>query len=362
MRLGVVLRSAVWMAGWALRLPMVMLYLLLLASGFLTCWTLLPKSGLRALFWSSFFFSSLAFGHIALLALASLCLNSTLGQTYSTHYAVLALFSELGLALISCACFCADNQKLLARLAKDSGQFRQCLIFLLYTVIYYCFDALLVQFDLLYWQVSAFVLGSSFLIAFQLVLFILDTDNIIRLAAHKVEYDRLEEQRAEQIRKGIALRNLAYRDSLTGAYNRRYAEEMLASWQKDYPYITVAYIDIDGLKKVNDSYGHQVGDRYVCAVANCLNNVLCKTDVLARIGGDEFLVISTDRRETALSQVLHTANAALRGSEQGFCASFSFGVVETEGVALDIDTVLRESDRRMYRQKTGKLRGEVNNA
>lgn len=357
--LNAVLRSAIWIAGWLLQLPMALLYLLLLLGSYVSYRLWRSKTDGHALFWSTLFFTARILGHTLTLAIVSLCQNSTLGQTYHTYYILLMFCAELFLAFAGYISSLRNNQSLLVRVARDSGRFHQCTTFLFYTVIYHCFDALLVQFDLPFWQVSAFLLCSSLLISFQLVLFFVDTDNILRLAEHKDEYARLEEQRAEQIKEGLLLRDLAYRDSLTGASNRRYAEEMLASLQKDYTRITVAYIDVDGLKKVNDSQGHQAGDRYLCAVADCLNSVLCKTDVLARIGGDEFLVISTEQDETELNRSLYAAKAALCNGDRGVAGSFSFGVVETGSEKLDIDAVLRESDRRMYRQKTGNPRREV---
>lgn len=356
---GGVLRGLVWLAGWVFHLPMVALYLLLLAASCLNNKAQLAKNDKHVVFLGALFFVRHVVIHTSLVAVLSLYTGQTLRQVYYDSYLLLVFFSELVPAVAAYFFTRWGDPAMLLRVVRDSGQFRECLSFALYTVVYYCFDAMLVEFELPYWQVSAFLLGSCVLMTFQLLLFIRDTDSIIRLVAYKGEYNKLEKQRAEQVRQGIALQNLAYRDSLTGAFNRRYAEEMLRSLQKDYPRITVAYIDVDGLKKVNDAQGHQTGDKYLCTVADCLNNALLKTDVLARIGGDEFLVISINRREGELTAALCNANRILRSGAAGFAGSFSYGVVETDGDDKDIEALLRESDRRMYQNKTANPAREV---
>lgn len=97
------------------------------------------------------------------------------------------------------------------------------------------------------------------------------------------------------------LKDDAYRDHLTGLYNRRYAERYVTRLLKnnDYP-IGLIYCDINSLKEINDSQGHQVGDRQLQCVSGILRQCCRKGDIVARWGGDEFLILLL---QTSLAKV-----------------------------------------------------------
>lgn len=89
----------------------------------------------------------------------------------------------------------------------------------------------------------------------------------------------------------------SFEDPLTGLYNRRGLEQagtdlISATKIKDMP-ISVAFLDVDGLKKVNDTYGHEAGDALLVGVSEALKNSLRQSDVVARWGGDEFVIVSS---------------------------------------------------------------------
>lgn len=90
---------------------------------------------------------------------------------------------------------------------------------------------------------------------------------------------------------------LAITDSLTGLYNRRAMEDHSNVYfehsERLAGYVTVLILDIDRFKKINDSYGHAVGDEAIRAVANVLRRICRKADLLGRIGGEEFLIVSS---------------------------------------------------------------------
>ena len=88
--------------------------------------------------------------------------------------------------------------------------------------------------------------------------------------------------------------------------------EMLESMQKDRLDVTVAYIDVNGLKMVNDTLGHPEGDQYLKIIANSLNESLNKSDILARVGGDEFLIVSNSTEKDALESMLSKVNERLK--------------------------------------------------
>jgi diguanylate cyclase (GGDEF)-like protein len=115
-----------------------------------------------------------------------------------------------------------------------------------------------------------------------------------RLANLQAENAALRAEVAELTR----FRDMAYRDPLTNLWNRRYlddrlAEELSRAARDRHRGFSVLVIDVDGLKRVNDTEGHAAGDRVIVAVADLLRRSLRAHDVICRTGGDEFAVLFT---------------------------------------------------------------------
>jgi diguanylate cyclase (GGDEF)-like protein len=133
--------------------------------------------------------------------------------------------------------------------------------------------------------------------------------------AHRRLVTRLQEQLAEQReqitaleRQSEALRQLAILDPLTGLYNRRFAvqhlsEEIARAMRQGSGLITLV-IDLNGLKLINDHYGHAAGDQVLREFAMALRRAIRSSDIAARIGGDEFLVILSECSASDLPKVL----------------------------------------------------------
>lgn len=148
----------------------------------------------------------------------------------------------------------------------------------------------------------------------------------------------------------------AYIDSLTNLGNRaglhRYAELL---WHKGAPF-TCAYIDIDHLKHCNDRFGHAEGNRYILSICRTLSETMEHDEMLFRIGGDEFVLISLSANETELEQRLEQVRAGLieasSGGKAPMIASFSFGCSRVNPLAGDTRRQMTmDADRKMYRYK-----------
>ena len=117
---------------------------------------------------------------------------------------------------------------------------------------------------------------------------------VVRDAVQGVTRDVTELRRLQD-----RLAALALRDPLTGLANRRLLDELLdaelARTQRNDVPLAVAYIDLDGLKQVNDTYGHDAGDAVLCEAARRLVSIVRGADVVARLGGDEFVVVYEPR-------------------------------------------------------------------
>jgi diguanylate cyclase (GGDEF)-like protein len=140
------------------------------------------------------------------------------------------------------------------------------------------------------------------------------------------------------------LRQLALHDTLTGLANRRLLEEILtiriATAQREHEPLSVAAIDLDGLKIVNDRDGHAAGDRLLKTAAHSWSSVLRSGDSLARTGGDEFVLVLADTDLTGATDVVQR----LRDSAPQ--VAFSAGVALWEG--QNIDDLLRRADAGLY--------------
>lgn len=146
-------------------------------------------------------------------------------------------------------------------------------------------------------------------------------------------------------------------DFLTGAINRRgfyeLAEtERLRCTRYRKP-MTVAYIDVDDFKEVNDGYGHDVGDALLVEVVEKIRSNVRRTDTVARLGGDEFAILLPEADADAAYAALSKLNAVLRRSIESVAGavSFSIGVVTFSVVPASIDQMLKEADRVMYSVK-----------
>lgn len=180
------------------------------------------------------------------------------------------------------------------------------------------------------------------------------------IASRKATELNLAIKAQELVSANKELENLSLVDDLTGLYNRRgfmaLAEHRVKLAYRNGAIFSVAFVDLDGLKQINDALGHQAGNRALVDAANVLKNCFRESDILARLGGDEFalFIAEADHKEIILriQQKLHIAN-----SEPGrpYQLSFSLGIVLGNAEKnLDITALLENADKLMYQQKRNK--------
>jgi len=146
---------------------------------------------------------------------------------------------------------------------------------------------------------------------------------------------------------------LSYHDQLTGLYNRRFFEEELIrlDTKRNLP-ISIAMGDVNGLKLVNDSFGHQKGDQLLKSVAYAMQKACREDDIIARLGGDEFAVILPNTSDAdAEKVVLRIMELASEERVEGLNISISFGHQTKNDENENINSIIRETEERMYRHK-----------
>jgi diguanylate cyclase (GGDEF)-like protein len=161
---------------------------------------------------------------------------------------------------------------------------------------------------------------------------------------------------------------LAHTDALTGLFNLRYLRQQmdhLLGLQQRYGHpFALLLLDVDGLKRVNDSFGHAAGDELLMGVAEAVRAATRSVDVSARIGGDEFCVLAphqTASRATVLADRLASGIEALESAD-GARVGVSIGVVACPEHSSDPERLLELADVAMYRAKAGGERVRIADA
>ena len=156
-----------------------------------------------------------------------------------------------------------------------------------------------------------------------------------------------------------ALRAATLVDDLTGLYNRRgfrvLAEQHLRLVKRGGPLSLLVSFDLDGFKQVNDLYGHPEGDAALRRAANILRTVFRDSDIIARFGGDEFVVLALDCGDMR-AEIVHRIEAAIdahnASAAQPYSLSMSLGIAQFDPFApITLDAVMAESDTNLYEAK-----------
>ena len=158
------------------------------------------------------------------------------------------------------------------------------------------------------------------------------------------------------------LEHLAYHDALTGLPNRVLLgdriQQALAQAKRNKDVVAVCFLDLDDFKPVNDTYGHQVGDRLLIEVAKRLKDSMREADTVARLGGDEFALLlgaleSTHEAREVLGRLLMRISQPYSIDRCVARISASIGYTLVPGDDGDPDTLLRHADQAMYQAKQG---------
>ena len=146
------------------------------------------------------------------------------------------------------------------------------------------------------------------------------------------------------------------RDSLTGLYNRAYFQEELRRLNDGrYAPIAVIVCDVDGLKLYNDSFGHLLGDRLLKKAADLLAKTFRNGDVVARIGGDEFVVLLPQASAEVVEKTIRRLRAFMaeaNAQSDEFLLSMSIGTAISQCGQVNLTRLFREADSNMYREKS----------
>ena len=161
------------------------------------------------------------------------------------------------------------------------------------------------------------------------------------------------------------LKKTAITDVLTGLINRRgffiLSEKHIKMAKRNKQLMLLMYVDLDGMKMINDKFGHKEGDRAIIDSANILKASFRESDIIARIGGDEFVVLLTDNSDeeiehVVINSVMDNVNKHNSQAHNKYALSLSIGIAHFDPGHFDsLETILTEADNSMYENKRNKV-------
>ena len=187
----------------------------------------------------------------------------------------------------------------------------------------------------------------------------LDKNELAARTRTQIRRRRFQDRLRESYERSLSM---ALIDSLTGLYNRRYLETYLKGLmdnavERRKP-LALLVLDIDHFKAVNDTHGHLVGDKVLQAVAEALTNSLRSVDMIARIGGEEFVVVMPDTSEEFAEAVAERlrrrvaeTHVSFEDIEEPITVNISIGLTMRTGDDKSVEDLMKRADKALYSAK-----------
>lgn len=170
---------------------------------------------------------------------------------------------------------------------------------------------------------------------------------------------RLADEIEERLKAEVAVKQLSLTDELTELYNRRgfflLAEQQLKIAYRTQTSCCLLFADLDGLKQINDTLGHEIGDRAIVDAAQILKQTFRDADIIARLGGDEFVVFTpacSDKTDDFYSRLQANIDSFSSEYNRPYQLSISLGIQFCDSQkSCSLEYLLIEADKSMYRHK-----------
>ena len=358
---GVFLPSAVLTTGWAAAgFPLPVFYLLMYLTQSIRYLANVKygKDRMKGFFFMNLYYINTLSLHLFFIGLAAIMQKVTMPRLLDDMFWRAASVSCILLITILEDLAFIKTKRLYTALtaACESPEARPFMAFLWFSNGYLLMDSLLCVAGPESFYTPLFLMGSCAFLMFFQIRFLFHINSLIRSNHLRQEYDALSVQLKEELQNMDTLRQMADRDALTGVFSRKSMLERIEILLQSQQVFSVVFIDLDHLKKINDEKGHDAGDRYLISFAAELGRRMRSSDILSRVGGDEFVILMPGCDSlSAAKRMEDIRNSLPRSSmeQEGF--RFSFGVAgRTPDSAENAAQLLKEADRNMYRDKAAR--------
>ncbi|MGL5916157.1 MAG: GGDEF domain-containing protein [Culicoidibacterales bacterium] len=312
----------------------------------------------ECVFLATTFYALLTTFHLGIYTATSYII-ATSGQSLNQIQTIFIVWSILFtiMSIIIGAIWKYYSIEAVARLAKEPKFSEMISAISVFMVVYCSFDTFSIlytppTFELL--QIAFFELLLNIALFYQLLRFMV---KFIDANVYQQKFELATSEYEQIAAQAKQLYEEVHRDDLTTLYNRKYVfsllEEMCANYTNTF---ALFFIDINALKKVNDTFGHGEGDEYILTIANVIKDSFRTDDVIARIGGDEFLIVCKDMTQNKVDVILERLvnNMQVKSEkETRYSVSASSGaiLVTQERAARGHEYIISEADSEMIKEK-----------
>lgn len=294
---------------------------------------------------------TLVIGFMGLLGMPYVKLVSDFHLRLSSLYVVFILYN------IVCYILRLHILDYLWKDAQDRKKNQVFIIFIYVCTFYQLLDVCLLEFWDANYRDYILLTSGDILIFIMVVMFYLYNHIFVANEVIKKEWEESEAELARQYFEKEKLKLLSEHDSLTNVYNRREISSHIYQLLQENKKVITAYIDLDGLKKTNDLYGHTFGDIMLKHFADVCSSMLLENARIARLGGDEFLIVFQEQECEKVEDWIHKLQGVLlEPQDDKDKILFSYGISNQGKTVEDMISV---ADERMYQNKKEKRGGLV---
>lgn len=334
------------------QLPLLFLYLILYFTKFFV-FKILNDNYRWRLMVTNISFISVISCHLIFIAIIALCCRQDMSTIIYTPKFTIYCYMLFLLFDIIVNIFIRFKKNKIDKLLSHvyHQQYLYFEYFLWFSSAFLMIQSVLSQHDHFPIYISIFLICNDVLLLILVFCFIKNIYEINEQSYVEEEHELLEKE-SEKRRKNMEdMRRYADFDILTNTHSRKFIMKYMQDLKHDKVMFSIVFIDLDCLKSINDRYGHSAGDQYLRRFAETMEMVLREGDILARIGGDEFLIVMkfTDKKHAQIR--MDEINQRIQDNHLHESISFSYGIATFELGMQDLDKLIQEADAAMYDYK-----------
>ena len=292
--------------------------------------------------------------HMILIGLVSLAVKIPMGLIlHKPGWRIVTISTAVAISILAdiVILYRPKLQEVL-RVQALSEEKRPFMVFLWLCNVFLLLDSLLCIAGIPWSLLPLLLIGAAALKEFFIIRCLFHLYSIIVEHRSEIRNRELSQKLARQERRTEELKNRSDRDTLTGLFSRQYLMEQMELLLEKKQQFSLAYIDLDGLKRINDSQGHAAGDSYLVQFSQYILGRLREKAIFARVGGDEFVIVLSGCSEADAKEKLEKMRSEVAEGKFEHIPAFSFGIAE-----VDLNTqerayqLLERADKGMYQDK-----------